>query len=114
MKLVELASQIRAARREGNRLKVKALSEEHKELRRKWRKEKRRNRATAPIEPNGTPAPCYFNSGCGIYNEGITNLEIENNQIRLVKWNRENGPNAGRAVYEKGELRLTPAPTECS
>lgn len=32
--------------------------------------------------------PCYFNSGCCSFSDGdITGLEIENNEIRLIKWN---------------------------
>lgn len=36
--------------------------------------------------------PSYFNSGCCCFNDGdITALEIENGEIRLVKWCTENG-----------------------
>lgn len=37
------------------------------------------------------PLPCYFNSGCCGYTNGITCIEIEENQIRLVKWRRNDG-----------------------
>lgn len=40
-----------------------------------------------------TPAenalPCYFNSGCCGYTNGITCLEIEKGEIRLIKWQRD-------------------------
>lgn len=40
-----------------------------------------------------TPAedalPCYFNSGCCGYTNGITCLEIEAGEIRLIKWQRD-------------------------
>jgi len=35
------------------------------------------------------PVPCYFNSGCCIYPNGMTGIEIENGFIRLVKWEKE-------------------------
>ncbi len=37
------------------------------------------------------PVPCYFNSGCCIYPNGMTGIEIEEGIIRLVKWEREDG-----------------------
>ncbi|NOR14370.1 MAG: hypothetical protein GQ544_01565 [Candidatus Aminicenantes bacterium] len=40
-----------------------------------------------------TPAeqslPCYFNSGCCGYTNGITCLEIDMGEIRLIKWRRD-------------------------
>ncbi len=40
-----------------------------------------------------TPAdqalPCYFNSGCCGYTNGITCLEIDMGEIRLIKWQRD-------------------------
>ena len=37
----------------------------------------------------GTPLPCYFNTGCGHFNDGITNIESEGNKIRLIKWHKD-------------------------
>jgi hypothetical protein len=37
----------------------------------------------------GTPLPCYFNTGCGHFNDGITNIEIEGDKIRLIKWHKD-------------------------
>jgi UDP-2,3-diacylglucosamine pyrophosphatase LpxH len=52
-------------------------------------KEKSRGRDIGRLDPAvAKPIPCYFNSGCGLYTEGITALEIEND-IRLVYWQRE-------------------------
>jgi len=36
------------------------------------------------------PLPCYFNTGCGLYKKGITNIEIEGDKIRLIKWKKNN------------------------
>lgn len=34
------------------------------------------------------PLPCYFNTGCALYHDGITLIEIVHDNIKLVKWNR--------------------------
>lgn len=36
------------------------------------------------IEDN--PLPCYFNDGCCVHTNGITGVEIDQGEIRLVKW----------------------------
>ena len=41
------------------------------------------------LDRKGTPLPCYFNTGCGHFNDGITNIEIEGDKIRLIKWYKE-------------------------
>jgi len=41
--------------------------------------------------PPREPVPCYFNTGCCCYANGITCLEIQNGLIRLVKWQRQSG-----------------------
>lgn len=52
-------------------------------------KEKIRGRDINPIETDGEALPFYFNSGSGLYREGITNIEIENGRIRLIKWHND-------------------------
>jgi UDP-2,3-diacylglucosamine pyrophosphatase LpxH len=32
------------------------------------------------------PAPCYFNDGCCVHSNGMTGMEIDEGEIRLVKW----------------------------
>ena len=32
------------------------------------------------------PVPCYFNDGCCVHTNGITGIEIDQGEIRLVKW----------------------------
>jgi hypothetical protein len=54
------------------------------------------------FEKAGPAVPCYFNSGCCVYNNGMTALELSNGTIRLVKWNRRT---KDRAVYEEDSLR---------
>jgi len=37
--------------------------------------------------------PCYFNSGCCCYSDGsITGLELADEEIRLIRWNRADPP----------------------
>jgi UDP-2,3-diacylglucosamine pyrophosphatase LpxH len=42
-------------------------------------------------KPPKEPVPCYFNTGCCCYANGITCLEIEKGLIRLIKWQRRTG-----------------------
>ena len=65
--------------------------------------ERLKAREIASIERDGNPRPCYFNCGCGLYRDGITALEIENDQIRLVKWHKK--PKKGQLfnVYDDGD-----------
>lgn len=50
----------------------------------------------------GIPVPCYFNSGCCLYPNGITGIEIENGFIRLVKWGRVD--KIKRKIFEEESL----------
>ena len=36
----------------------------------------KRDRVIVPVEEEGEPLPCYFNTGCGTYTDGLTALEI--------------------------------------
>ncbi len=38
--------------------------------------------------PPFRPVPCYFNTGCCCYTDGLTGLEIDRGWIRLVSWQR--------------------------
>lgn len=42
--------------------------------------------------------PYYFNSGCALYSDGITVIEIANDEIKLVKWHRK--PKNSRSKFE--------------
>jgi UDP-2,3-diacylglucosamine pyrophosphatase LpxH len=48
--------------------------------------EKKRGRDFTRVEDSGIPIPCYFNSGCCCYQDGLTAIEIADDQIALVKW----------------------------
>jgi len=48
--------------------------------------------------------PSYFNTGCCCFNDGdITGIEIEEDNIRLIKWKEENGQSQ-RIVLEESQL----------
>lgn len=49
--------------------------------------------------------PSYFNSGCCCFSDGdITGIEIEDGDIRLIKWNKKNGT-PERTILEKACLK---------
>jgi len=64
--------------------------------------EKLLGREINPAEKNKTPVPCYFNCGCGLFKDGMTTLEIENDIIRLVKWHRKPKRDRFFKVYQDG------------
>jgi len=66
----------------------------------KLAEEKMKGRKIDPTESRSIPKPCYFNTGCGLYTDGITSIEIENDDIRLVKWNNK----GKRELFNKGEI----------
>ena len=51
--------------------------------------EERMGRHFNRLSTTGKPLPCYFNTGCGHFRDGITNIEIEGDKIRLIKWQRD-------------------------
>jgi UDP-2,3-diacylglucosamine pyrophosphatase LpxH len=75
-----------------------------KELRKKLSREKRKKREIDSTEPRGKPSPCYFNTGCALYTDGITAIEIANGQIKLVKWHKDTTRRPRFEVYESGSL----------
>lgn len=73
-------------------------------LEREWEDERDKDRVIELSSAAQDPVPCYFNSGCGLYSDGITNLEIDGDQIRLVKWHRQPLRGSKYIVFEKGKL----------
>lgn len=64
--------------------------------------EKQKGREIDPAEKNRTPLPCYFNCGCGLFKDGMTTLEIENDIIRLAKWHRKLTKGKYYEIYQDG------------
>ncbi|UCD95425.1 MAG: metallophosphoesterase family protein [Candidatus Zixiibacteriota bacterium] len=60
--------------------------------------EEQKNRDIDPAEKLGDPLPCYFNTGCGVFTDGMTAIEIVDDKIKLVKWHRK---------PKKGETHIT-------
>jgi len=83
---------------------VKENKKKIKELSKKLQEEKKKGRDINPTEPDRKPLPCYFNTGCGLFTTGITCLEIENDEIRLVKWHKEKKEEPFYEIYERGKL----------
>ncbi|MDX1613445.1 MAG: metallophosphoesterase family protein [Candidatus Promineifilaceae bacterium] len=73
-------------------------------LERSMADEKERGRMIEPVEATASVLPCYFNSGCGLYSDGITALEIEEDIIRLVKWDNQRFFGSAHHVFHEGKL----------
>jgi len=64
---------------------------------RELRRERRRGRDFVSVA-EGDASPLYFNSGCGLYREGMTALELDPFEARLVKWGNRR---RDREVYHR-------------
>jgi len=100
--IAELKADNLAHRTEKKR--VKKNKKKIKQLKRKLKEEKAKGRKIDPTERDKEPLPCYFNSGCGLYTDGITTIEIVDDEIKLVKWHRDTTKVPRFKVYEKGRL----------
>lgn len=80
-------------------------------LKKKIRREKSHDRKITSVEPKCIdPRPHYFNTGSGIYDDGITGIELTADKIKLVKWHRDpkqpNQPPYWKP-YEEADLKET-------
>lgn len=100
MQIVQIEEQISAS---SNKQVPADLSAQLTALQEELQREKQRKGMIVPMEDFGKPLPIYFNSGCALYNDGLTNLEIAEGKIRLVKWPRLG---ATPEVYQEGDLKL--------
>jgi hypothetical protein len=66
--------------------------------------ERYKGREIEPVDPDGNPSPCYFNTGCALYTDGITAIEIADGQIELVKWHVDKNKDGARKIYQSGSL----------
>ncbi len=82
----------------------KKVFEEIQEIDSKIKKSLLENRDGKPEKrlEKEIPVPCYFNSGCCIYPDGMTGIEIENGFIRLVKWEKKE--EIARKIFEEENL----------
>ena len=89
-----------------SRLSRSTLRKKNREIARiqaKFEDEKAKGRAIE-IDSTDEPKPCYFNSGCGLYSDGITTIEIGEDRVRLVKWNRDATGGKQSVVFKEGNL----------
>jgi hypothetical protein len=84
-----------------NRRKIKRLQSQFED-------EKKKGRVIDPLETESKAlVPCYFNSGCGLYSDGLTCIEIANDKILLIKWSNftsDPGDTPLRTVYDEAKL----------
>lgn len=50
------------------------------------------------------PVPHYFNTGCALYTDGLTVIEIASNKIKLVKWHRKVRNGDMFSIYREEKL----------
>jgi len=82
----------------------RALDRRRRRLLRELEKEKEAERDVDCTDCEEDPLPCYFNTGCALYRDGITCIEIDDGEIRLVKWDRNEEDSLRRHVYVSGSL----------
>ena len=73
-----------------DKVRIWELSKEIRKHKRDLHIEERMGRHYNRLSTTGIPLPCYFNTGCGHFRDGITNIEIEGDKIRLIKWHKDN------------------------
>jgi UDP-2,3-diacylglucosamine pyrophosphatase LpxH len=102
-KIAALRAEVLSDRRLG-RKKVQAKLTEINTLEQKLEDERQKGRDIEPVEPQGEPVPCYFNTGCALYSDGITTIEIDHDKIRLVKWHKDSAMAPRFQIYQEGSL----------
>ena len=73
-----------------SKVRIWKLNEEIKKHNIDLHIEERMGRHSNKLSTTGKPLPCYFNTGCGHFKGGMTNIEIEGDKIRLIKWKGNN------------------------
>ena len=74
-----------------------------KDLEKAWDTFRREEAKGRRVTPAGSEPPShgwYFNTGCGLYTDGITGIEIDNGSVSLVKWNRKPKPGEERVILQ--------------
>lgn len=57
------------------------------------------------VDPSPRITPCYLNSGSCLSHEGITGIEIDRGEVRMVKWNK-NTSTVERSIFHHADLAL--------
>lgn len=87
--MLDIGVQLRL--RKDDRAFCDAKLKEMEKLRKKIADERVKDRDIEKVEKRGKPKPCYFNTGCALFTDGLTAIELDNDELRLVKWNRKDG-----------------------
>jgi UDP-2,3-diacylglucosamine pyrophosphatase LpxH len=80
------------------------LDRKRRRLLRELEKEKEAERDIDCTDCDEEPLPCYFNAGCALYRDCITCIELDEGEIRLVKWERDEEKEIRRHVFIDGSL----------
>ena len=95
---LEADTRMHPENREENRKTIKKLKKAVK-------REKKRQMNRVELDPPAERNPCYYNSGCALLKDGITAVELDGEEIRLVKWNRDVAADPRREQYQAGHWR---------
>lgn len=99
-----LKSELAALKKGGEPLDPKSLDRRRRRLLRALERERAEDRDIEWIDRRQDLSPCYFNTGCALYKDGVTCLEIDAREIRLVKWDRGKDGSLGTHVYERDRM----------
>ncbi len=83
-KKLELEKQLDKTTDLAEKLLLKEAIKRIEQIIKESKEELRKEKTTSRLEEN--PIPCYFNDGCCVHTNGISGLEIDKGNIRLVKW----------------------------
>lgn len=84
----------------GNKKKCKEIMKKLEKVFRARLDEEQKNRKITTTGSSSKPKPCYFNSGCGLFTDGITAIELDNDELRMAKWHRKDKGNKNRIVFK--------------
>ena len=85
--------------------KTSADQERMAYLRRRLEEERLKDRDIEDCDDNGEALPCYFNVGCALYEDGVTVIEIIQDDLRLVKWHKLGTSDQNVQIYGEGSIR---------
>lgn len=74
-------------------------------LKRRLAEERLKDRDIEDCDDSGEALPCYFNVGCSLYHDGITVIEVDQDELKLVKWHRLGTSDQSVQIYGKGSIR---------
>ena len=74
-------------------------------LKHRLAEERLKDRDIEECDDSGDALPCYFNSGCALYHDGITVIEVNHDELRLVKWHKPGTSDQNVQVYGEGSIQ---------